>query len=148
MISWNSWELRFSAMSGKSLIALRLLPGKDISEEDIAVLEQTFGDDLPCPDSLPAEVRMWKKKWACTDSFPQNLQDTISDFPIDVPKHMQNAVFSSNYTSVQCWCRACQFGTKTGENNHEVNHAGGETQRSSSHVYPPGHAPELRKHYW
>ena len=39
-----------------------------------------YGPDLPSPASLPAEVRLWRRKWECTEetSKPVTLQQTLA----------------------------------------------------------------------
>ena len=89
-------ELRCSAMSDFALIALKLLPGKDISLQRILhSWNRPFAGDLPCPGSLPAEGRMWKKKWPCTDSSAaESAGHNLRDFPIDVYPNIYRMLYS------------------------------------------------------
>ena len=61
-------ESRFSATSAKSLVSMKLLSGKTVSEEDVANLEEIFDEDLQTPGSLHAEVRIWRLNRKCADS--------------------------------------------------------------------------------
>ena len=72
--------LRFPALTAQALIGLKLLPVsvQNLTAEDAAKLEECYGEDLPSPLSLSAEIRMWMRKWECSESKPQTLQATLA----------------------------------------------------------------------
>ena len=58
-------ESRISTMSTTSLINMKLLPGKNLSDGDVVHLEEVFGDDMPSRGPPHAYVWMWSRKWEC-----------------------------------------------------------------------------------
>lgn len=60
---------RFTGMTGKAVLGLKLLPRNvhSMKESDIAELQTCYGHDLPSSGSLLAEVRLWRRKWEVDD---------------------------------------------------------------------------------
>lgn len=82
----NELNSRFSALTKASVRGLLLLPAKakgmDVTKVCADVLE-AYRADLPDPDGLVAELRLWKRKWASISVtegtiIPQNLDETLA----------------------------------------------------------------------
>ena len=83
-------ESRISTMSTTSLIDMKLLPGKNLSDEDVVHLEEVFGDDMPSrgpPHAYDVEQKVGMSR-------PADLLDTLAAAPglCMVPKHLQGHV--------------------------------------------------------
>ena len=74
----------FPALTAKALVGLKLLPGnvEQLSQKDVAELEESYGPDLPPQGSLSGEVRISKKKWErstfISQPNPQSLHAIIA----------------------------------------------------------------------
>ena len=69
---------RFTGMTAKALTGFKLLPANvtNLSDQDVADLKEQFEPDLPSPDTLQAEISVWKK-WECADIHPK--PDSLSE---------------------------------------------------------------------
>lgn len=72
---------RFTENTKKALTGFKLLPSnvQSLTDQDVCDLLQRYEPDLPSPDTLKAEVSLWRNKWAC-DSLPKpdSLPDALA----------------------------------------------------------------------
>ena len=126
-------ESRFSAMSAKSLIGLKLLPGKNLSEDDVAHFEEVFGDDLPSLSTCRGSD-VEQKVGMCGVPACRSAGHACSNPPAYVPKHPQDHVLTGDHFSDQCWCRTCKLGTQTHQNSDEIHNAARQAECSPTDV--------------
>ena len=92
-------DTRFIAIPGTAVFDLKLLP-KNVNELTAANItdpQECYCHHLPSPASMPAEVRLWKKKWDSSDETkPHNLQKTTGA--------TSSSVFLNLFCIVHCWC--------------------------------------------
>ncbi|KAI0219234.1 hypothetical protein LSAT2_029194 [Lamellibrachia satsuma] len=73
----QEFDMRFSAIIGKAVHGLKLLPNNKLTDANIANLREYYSHDLPSPVSMPAEVKL-KKKWdSSEETKSHNLQKII-----------------------------------------------------------------------
>ena len=69
--------MKFSAIIGKAVHGLKLLPNNKLTDANITDLQEYYSHDMPSPASMPAEARL-KKKWdSSEETKSHNLQKTI-----------------------------------------------------------------------
>jgi type II secretory pathway pseudopilin PulG len=73
----NEMDTRFSDLQTKAAMGLKLIPEQMCASPVSASDLEWFIDDLPSPQSLPAELHLWQARWKGVTNPPTTLQGAV-----------------------------------------------------------------------
>ena len=95
----NQLECRFSALSNKAVLALKLLPEKvsSASEEEITSVEQAHSGSMPYPESFRNEVKLYKQKCRTDRTPPPTCSHVLGVVPYTLFPNL-HSLFKTQFT--------------------------------------------------